>query len=181
MGGQKIIQPIPVEPKKSSVYSPGETAEIRAAAIQRAIGAQMDILTKCPTRTNLHDLSAVKEITEQYISRCGDAGVCPNFEGLCAALGISRKWGYQFLRQHGNEPTADYLNGIRLAMASLRISLAESKILDNATAIFILKNSDLGFTDKQEISLSETEPDKRDWGLSDEALTLKYLSDIPEE
>ena len=148
--------------KRSTNYSAAETSEIRTTTIKRAIGSQLDVITKSPAKTDLHDLEAVKTVTERYINRCGEAGICPNFEGLCCYLGISRVWGYEFLRKHSKEESAEYLNNIRLSMASLRMSLAEARILDNATTIFILKNSGLGFVDKAEYAITEPEPAPED-------------------
>lgn len=142
--------------KRASVYSAKETAEIRNGLIKKAINAQLDIMTKCPIRTDLHDLSAVKEVSERYIHRCAEASILPNFEGLCASLGISRKWGYEYCRLHEEDKTAQYLNNLRLSMASVRMSLSESKVIDNATAIFILKNSGFDFADR--IDIQPTEP-----------------------
>ena len=141
--------------KHRTVYDPSATAEIREQAIRTTIQANFTDLIKSPVKVDLHDLSMTKAMTERYITRCVELSVIPSFEGLCASLGITRKWAYEFLRNHPGEPTAEFLDNIRLAMAATRMSLAETKILDPATAIFVLKNSNLGFADR--IAIEEPE------------------------
>ena len=165
--------------KRASVYSAKETAEIRNGLIKKAINAQLDIMTKCPVRTDLHDLTAVKEVAERYIQRCSEASILPNFEGLCASLGISRKWGYEFCRNHEEDKTAQYLNNLRLSMASVRMSLSESKVIDCASAIFILKNSGFGFADRIDIQPSEPHNPLQD--LDPIEARRRLLESIPEE
>ena len=165
--------------KRSTNYSATETAEIRNGLIRKAINAQLDIVSKCPIKTDLHDLSAVKEVTKNYIQKCAEASILPNFEGLSAALGISRKWAYEFCRKHETDPTAEYLNNLRLSMASLRMSLSESKVIDNATAIFILKNSGFDFADRIDIQPTAAENPFKE--LDPVAARERLIAGIPAE
>lgn len=165
--------------KRSTNYSATETAEIRNDLIRKAINAHLDIIIKCPIKTDLRVLPDVKAVTERYIRRCAEAAILPNFEGLAAALGISRKWAYEFCKKHEDNPTAEYLNNIRLSMASLRMSLAESKVIDNASAIFILKNSGFDFADR--IDIQPPAPENPLKGLDPEAARQRLLDAIPPE
>lgn len=165
--------------KRSTNYSASETAEIRTGLIKKALHAQLDIMTKCPIRTNLHDLEAVKDVSERYIQRCSEAAILPNFEGLAAALGISRKWGYEYCRKFETDPTAEYLNNLRLSMASLRMALSEAKVVDNATAIFILKNSGFDFADR--IDIQPTAPENPMKDLDAAAARRRLIEAIPAE
>ena len=136
-------------------YSPELTAQIRKAAVADVLLAQTDLLRKSETKTDLNNLDAVKRVADQYIETCASVGICPAVEGLFAQLGVSRTYGYRFLREHQKSETAEYLNRLRLMWTSTRMALGESRVLDPALTIFILKNSDLGFADKHEIEVAQ--------------------------
>ena len=170
---------VPDSNRKSSVYSASETQEVRHEAIKKALSVQLGMLQKSQVRTDLHDLTAVQATTENYIHRCSEAGLMPNFEGVAASLGISRKWAYEYIRKFNSDPTAEYLNTIRLSLASIRMTLSEGKVLDPASSIFILKNSDMGYADRVEITPAE--PQSPYTTLSEEQLKQKYLADMTDD
>lgn len=165
--------------KHRNVYDPSATAEIREKAIRTTIQANFTDLIKAPVKVDLHDLSMVKMMTERYIKRCVELSVIPSFEGLSASLGITRDGVYKFLKRHTGEPTAEFLDNIRLAMAATRMSLAETKILDPATAIFILKNSALGFADR--IAIEEPEDYNPMSDLDAVAARERLIAAIPDD
>lgn len=168
--------------KRSSVYDAKQTAEIRTQAIKNAISAQLSRAVKAPVRTDLNDLSAVKEVAERYIEKCSECGVLPSYEGLACCLGISRNYAYEYPRKHPESATTAYLDNLRLGMASLRMALAENKVIDCASAIFILKNSGFGMADRVEIPVQEhTSPfSECDSEEARQRLIEKYIADIPE-
>lgn len=176
-----FIPAVPERSKRSSTYSASETAEIRNGLIKKAINVHFNRVTKCPVKTDLSDLPAVKEVAERFIKECLEASILPNYEGLAAQLGISRNYAYEYLRNHPETSTAEYLNNLRLAMASLRMSLAESKVVDNATAIFILKNSEFGLADKIDIQPTEPQNPLKDIAVDAESARRRLIEAIPED
>lgn len=161
-------------------YSPQQTAEIRKAAVQDVLNAQTDLLIKAEHKVSLSDLGEVKQVTGDYMKVCIKTGICPNLEGLCARMGLSRSYVYRYIRENPDSDTAQFLNQARLMWASARMSLAERGALDTAMSIFILKNSGLNFADKHDLEIDMVEKDTRPaWahGMSDQ----KYLDALREE
>ena len=128
-------------------YSPAITQETKAAAIRQALNGQRGLMIRSPDRVDIADVDAVEHAAQKYIADCNTAGILPNIEGLCCVLGFSRQWLYQFLREKSSSESAAYINRLRMAWTSLRISLAERQILSAPTTIFLLKNSGMGFSD----------------------------------
>lgn len=169
---------------KPARYSPQQTQDIRKAAVKDVLNAQTDLLKKADKRTDINDLGKVKKVVDGYLTACADVGICPNLEGVFAQLGVSRSYGYRFIRENPNSDTAKYLGQVRLMMASARMSLSERGLLDNAMSIFILKNSNLDFADRHEVEIDQIDQDTRPpWArnLSAEELAKKYLEALPEE
>lgn len=180
MKGSEIIRQPEKDPQQR--YSPQQTAAVRKAAVQDVLLAQTDLLKKASTRTNLNDVEAVQRATEEYVAVCADVGIVPSMEGLAARLGLSRSFVYRFIREHGEDnPTAAYLNQARLSWASARMALAERGMLDSAMSIFVLRNSGLNFSnrDEPEVDVEEKHNDRPPWawGMSDE----EYLKRVLEE
>ena len=168
---------------KPTRYSPQQTQDIRKAAVADVLNAQTDLLKKADQRTDISDLGAVKAVVEGYIATCARVGICPNLEGVFAQLGISRSYGYRYIRENPDSDTALYLGQIRLMMASARMSLSERGLLDNAMSIFILKNSGLNFADRHELEIDQVDKDTRpEWarGMSEEKYVQELLAAIPE-
>lgn len=155
-------------------YSPMITQQAKQEAIQSAVQGNTDLLKETVKRSDISNVEEVKAVVGQYIDNCSKVGLMPNFMGVAAALGLSRVWLYQYLREHSNSESAQYLNQLRHAFASIRISLAERGILDPAICIFTLRNSKLGLSNTPEASEQEEsitfDADREPWayGLSDE-------------
>lgn len=141
--------------KRSTVYDAKQTAEIRTSTIRNAIVTQLSMPVKAVVKTDLNDLPAVQAVAERYIGKCAEFGIPPSYEGLAAALGVSRNYAYEYPRKHPDSATTAYLENLRLGMAALRMALAESKVIDCASAIFILKNSGYNMADKVEQTIPE--------------------------
>ena len=154
-------------------YSPQQTQETKAAAIRQALNGQRGLMIRSPDRVDISDVEAVEAAAKKYIADCSTAGILPNVEGLCCVLGFSRQWLYQFLREKPNSESAAYINRLRMAWTSLRISLAERQILSAPTTIFLLKNSGMGFSDvpadNSEMPM-QTDPNRPTWayGMNEE-------------
>ena len=167
----------------SGKYSPELTAQIRKAKVVDVLTAQTRLLERNPQKTDLHDLEAVKAVTSRYIETCKEIGFCPNVETLCAQLGIGRSWFYKYVKENPEDPTAQFLNRIRLAWAGARVSLAEAGAIDNSMSIFYLKNSGLNFSDKHEIEVDmETKETRPTWalGMDEETYAKKLIESLPE-
>lgn len=179
MQGNEIMQLGKDQPQR---YSPQQTAAIRKAAVQDVLNAQTDLLIKADTRTNLNDLADVQRVTREYVTMCGDVGIVPNLEGLAARLGLSRSYVYRFIREHGEDnPTAAFLNQQRLSWASARMALAERGMLDSAMSIFVLRNSGLNFSNRDEPEIDVEDKHDRPrwaWGMSDEQYTAKLAEEL---
>ena len=180
MQGNEIMQPGKDQPQR---YSPQQTAAIRKAAVQDVLNAQTDLLIKADTRTNLNNLEDVQRVTREYVTMCGDVGIVPNLEGLAARLGLSRSYTYRFIREHGEDnPTAAFLNQQRLSWASARMALAERGMLDSPMSIFILRNSGLNFSnrDEPEVDVNEKYNDRPAWayGMSDDEYHEKLMEEL---
>ncbi|MBQ6175057.1 MAG: hypothetical protein IJK28_10580 [Clostridia bacterium] len=159
MQNSEIMQPGKDQPQR---YSPQQTAAIRKAAVQDVLLAQTNLLEKADTRTNLKNVEDVQRVTAEYINMCADVGIVPNLEGLAARLGLSRSYIYRYIRESAEtDPTAAFLNSQRLAWASARMALAERGMLDSPMSIFILRNSGLNFSNRDEPEVDVEEQDKK--------------------
>lgn len=165
-------------------YSPKQTQQIRKAAVQDVLLAQTDLLQKSSTRVDLRDTEEVRRVTQEFMRICCDVGILPTAEGLCARLGMTRQNFYRFIRENPENETATFLNQTRLLWASARAGLAERGLLDSPMAIFLLKNSMLGFADRSEITMDvEQTQDRPAWavGMSNERYRNEILKTIEYE
>lgn len=153
-------------------YSPAITQETKAQAIRQALNGQKALMVRSTGRVDISDVEAVEQAAGKYVDDCKTAGILPNLVGLCCILGISRQWMYQYLREKPNSESAQFINKLRMAWTSLRISLAERQILSAPTTIFLLKNSGMGFSDvpsdNSETSM-QADPNRPEWayGMSE--------------
>lgn len=172
--------------KSRSGYSPAQTAEIRSNQIKAVIESQKEMLKKRNNGINLQDFEAAQQAANEYMEMCSETNVYPNFEGLCAAFGLSRTWVYKFISKYPEHETAKYLDRLRNTWLSGKFSLSEKGILDSASVIFQAKNSMLGFSDRHELDivapLPEDERARRpEWAqaLSNTDYQQKLLDSIP--
>ena len=136
-------------------YSPAETAAVRSATIGEIVAAQSTLLTKSATKTDLHDAETVRKVTENLMRRCADLGCLPNFELLAASLGLSRRMLYKHIENHPDDETSRYLDMIRTAWAGMRQAAADKGAVDVTASIFVLLNSNLGFSNQHQIEISQ--------------------------
>ena len=111
-------------------YTPEMTQQVKQAAISKALTVQVDALQRNPERTSLSDYNKCVEIASQYVTACANVGVLPSVEGLCANLGVSRRWFYSFIERHPDSETAQYFDRLRLSWAATRMALVERGILE---------------------------------------------------
>lgn len=168
-------------PIKRKSYSPRETAEVKNETLSRIIDAQHS-MRKADTRTDLHQTDEVKRITNEYFIRCREASICPSFEGIAAACGVSRKWAYEFMRLHPDDETTKYFQIVQTELAAIRTAAAEKGCVDPTFTIFTLLNSDQGYTNRHDIAIEP--PPANPLEVNDEdiaAVRQRYIDALPDD
>ena len=154
-------------------------AELKAQQFDAIIGQQLELLAgvRKDGKIDLDNLAAVEATATRYIESCKRAGVVPTILGLSAALGYSRKTVWQYITQHPESRTAQYLDALRSAFAAVLAQLGLSRNCSEAVSIFLLKNSGQGLTDKTELDISAHQESPLGEKADPEALKRKYLED----
>ena len=154
-------------------------AELKAQQFDAIIGQQLELLAgvRKDGKIDLDNLAAVEATATRYIESCKRAGVVPTILGLSAALGYSRKTVWQYITQHPESRTAQYLDALRSAFAAVLAQLGLSRNCSEAVSIFLLKNSGQGLTDKTELDISAHQESPLGEKISTEELKRKYLED----
>ena len=154
-------------------------AELKAQQFDAIIGQQLELLAgvRKDGKIDLDNLAAVEATATRYIESCKRAGVVPTILGLSAALGYSRKTVWQYITQHPESRTAQYLDALRSAFAAVLAQLGLSRNCSEAVSIFLLKNSGQGLTDKTEVDISAHQESPLGEKISTEELKRKYLED----
>lgn len=163
---------------KRDRYNPIMTAEVRQASIREALTTHIAMAQKASSRTNLSDVEAVRNVAEGYLRICQETGSIPSMETLSAALGCTRMNLYKYIRVHPGTPTVDYLDTLRTLFAGIRQDLMERRITEPAASIFVLKNSDLGYSDRVELTAQPVENPLQN--LDEEAARRRILESLPE-
>ena len=155
------------------------SAELKAQQFDAIIGQQLELLAgvRKDGKIDLDNLAAVEATATRYIESCKRAGVVPTILGLSAALGYSRKTVWQYITQHPESRTAQYLDALRSAFAAVLAQLGLSRNCSEAVSIFLLKNSGQGLTDKTELDISAHQESPLGEKTSTEELRRKYLED----
>lgn len=154
-------------------------AELKAQQFADALNQQVELLAgvKKNGKIDLNDIAAVEATATRYIESCKRAGVVPTILGLSAALGYSRKTVWQYITQHPESRSAQYLDALRSAFAAVLAQLGLSRNCSEAVSIFLLKNSGQGLTDKTEFDISAHQESPLGEKISTEELKRKYLED----
>lgn len=154
-------------------------AELKAQQFADALNQQMELLAgvKKNGKIDLDNLAAVETTATRYIESCKRAGVVPTILGLSAALGYSRKTVWQYITQHPESRTAQYLDALRSAFAAVLAQLGLTRNTSEAVSIFLLKNSGQGLVDRAEIDLAAHQESPLGEKADPEALRRKYLED----
>lgn len=164
---------------KRNSYSPEQTAEIKRNTINEIVDIQSKLLEQMPTRTDLSDLSAVRAVAFDCMTKCAEAGIIPSFEMLAAALGYSRRGLYAYIERNPDTSTTDFIDRLRTAWAACRIAAADRGAVGETMSIFVLLNSSLGFSNQHQIEISATTDDALDH-RSVEEIREFYLHSLPE-
>lgn len=155
------------------------SAELKNQQFAAALDQQIELLAgvRKDGKIDLDNLAAVEATATRYIESCKRAGVVPTILGLSAALGYSRKTVWQYITQHPESRTAQYLDALRSAFAAVLAQLGLSRNCSEAVSIFLLKNSGQGLTDKTEVDISAHQESPLGEKISTEELKRKYLED----
>lgn len=154
-------------------------AELKAQQFAAALDQQIELLAgvRKDGKIDLDNLAAVEATATRYIESCKRAGVVPTILGLSAALGYSRKTVWQYITQHPESRTAQYLDALRSAFAAVLAQLGLTRNTGEAVSIFLLKNSGQGLVDRAEIDLAARQESPLGEKADPEALRRKYLED----
>ena len=155
------------------------SAELKTQQFAAALDQQIELLAgvRKDGKIDLDNLAAVEATATRYIESCKRAGVVPTILGLSAALGYSRKTVWQYISQHPESRTAQYLDALRSAFAAVLAQLGLTRNTSEAVSIFLLKNSGQGLADKTEVDISAKAESPLGEKTSTEELKRKYLED----
>ena len=132
------------------------------------------------TKTNFSDLAAVQGRAEAYVKSCVLAQRVPTFSGLACALGVSRKTLYKFAGR--DNEVGQYLQRVSTAFADTLIQGGLTGGYHPILSIFLLRNSQNGFVNQDEIIVSQQPQSPLD-DLNDEERAERlrqYLKALPE-
>ena len=104
-------------------------------------------------RVDLRDAKAVEIEIESYLTDCERYGQLPTLMGLACYMGYSRINLYFYLSHHGETESAQLLDNFRSLCASILSQASLSRTTDNATSIFLLKNSGQALSDRSEVAV----------------------------
>ena len=90
---------------------------------------------------NWTDLEDVRRRCIQYLENCRDSQSLPSVSGLAVfALGRSRQALNQYMREHAESQTAQFLQQMKDIVADTLETGALNRNIDTAISIFVLKN-----------------------------------------
>ena len=141
------------------------SAELRQEALQGAIDQQLTALKDAEIRgkVDLNDVEQVKAAAFRFMEACRASGTFPTMLAFSASMGVSRQRVYAYTLQHPKTPTTEFLDALRSSWASILAQASLTRQTDNATSLFLLKNSGQGLQDRVDIAaVTPTQP------LSDE-------------
>lgn len=170
---------MPREAAKSSGYDASKTQAARAAAISEVVALQNSLLQKNPTKTDLSDVEAVRDVAESVMQHCAEAGVLPNVEVLAASLGISRRYFYDYLQHHKDSATAKYLETLRTGWAGLREMAMDRGAADATASIFILLNSAMGYSNQHTVEVVQPQTPLEQTDTA--AARARILASLPDD
>lgn len=142
--------------KRPAKSYPEISAQQRKELISAAVAQERANLAKNASRprVDLRSVEAVEAEIDAYLATCEEYGVIPTTLGLASSMGYSRTWLYNFMSRYADTESARLLDSFRNASAGIIAAASMNRSIDNATSIFLLKNSGQGLTDKQEMEIT---------------------------
>ncbi len=130
---------------------------------------------------DIKDIKQVRERMNLYLDFCKNDGVKPTVSGLALAIGVDRRTLYRW--RVGDTRNAEYQELIARYVNMLETYLETQMVsgkINPVTGIFLAKNH-FGYADKQEVEVLPSGSYGINRELTEEELSEKYLSSIPEE
>lgn len=152
----EVAQPVENKLYKRAAKSyPEISAQQRQEQIAKAVRQQRENLARnVGRRVNLRDPVEMQAEIDDYLQSCEKHGQVPTMLGFAAHCGYTRLNLYAFLRNHPEDESAKLLDNFRSGSAAILAAASMNRSTDNATSIFLLKNSNLGLSDRQEVELT---------------------------
>jgi hypothetical protein len=149
----------------SPVANKEVTEQMRQARIAASIEQKRSMLDQLRERgkVNLTNIDEVQFTLNNYLSSCEEVGVVPNFLGFCAAMGYTRRnvdYALQgkVITKGITQEVREYIEAARTAFAAVMAEASLNRAVSEPTAIFLLKNTGQGLTDRQEVTLQTSDP-----------------------
>jgi len=158
---------------------PEISAEQKRQVIAAAVAQQREALRNFNNRVDLSSMPQVQERVERFMESCEAYGTLPTMLALATYMGYSRANLYAYIANHRDSETAQYLDNFRSACAAVIAQASANRTIDNATSIFLLKNSGQGLNDAQSIEITRG-VDPQPIRLTAEQIMEKY-KDLPSD
>ena len=133
---------------------PEISAAQKQEQIESAVRQQMQALKRGKDRVDLRNADAVEDRIAEYMESCAQFGSIPTLMGLAAFCGYSRGNLYAYMSHHADSKSAQLLDSFRSVSAAIIAQASMGRTIDNATSIFLLKNSGQGLNDRQEVEVT---------------------------
>lgn len=133
---------------------PEISAEQKRQMIAAAVAQQREALRNFDNRVDLRSMPQVQQRVEEYMQSCESYGTIPTMLGLAAYMGYSRRNLYAYIANHFDTDTAQYLDNFRSVSAAIIAQASANRTIDNATSIFLLKNSGQGLADSTQVEIT---------------------------
>ena len=151
----------------ANVASKEISEQMRQERISASVEQKRQMMMRLAERGKV-DLTNFEEVqyeVEAYLESSKLAGVLPNFLGLSAAFGYTRRNlskliepGKTINNRMITREVSDYLHAVRTAFAATMAEASLNRFVSEPTAIFLLKNTEQGLTDRQEVTLQTSDP-----------------------
>lgn len=149
----------------SPVANKEVTEQMRQARIAASIEQKRTMLEQLRERgkVNLTNIEEVQFTLNNYLTSCEEVGIIPNFLGFCAAMGYTRRNVSYALEGERitkgiTQEVREYIEAARTAFAAVMAEASLNRAVSEPTAIFLLKNTGQGLTDRQEVTLQTSDP-----------------------
>lgn len=132
----------------------------RDQRIESLVGHELVMLQQLRERgrVRLENIEEVYVTAKNYLFACAEAHVTPNNLGFSAACGWPRQKLDEWVRRNPDHESAQLINALKTSWAATLAQMALERAYDNATTIFLLRNSGLGLTNEDEKVVVVSDP-----------------------
>ena len=151
----------------SNVASKEISEQMRQERISASVEQKRAMMHRLAERgkVDLTNMDEVQYEVDAYMDSCKIAGVLPTFLGLSAAFGYTRRTlskiiepGKTINERMVTRDVIDYLHAVRTSFAAAMAEASLNRYVSEPTAIFLLKNTEQGLTDRQEVTIQTNDP-----------------------